>query len=514
MSTWKPLLRYGLFTRHSARSPLSLRLSMAHYDTFREQLAIAHPAFGHALWDPGPEKLHPSVQVGDVGFIRHGKFHRLFNALLSADDPSHERRGAPHDHEPLRLQVHLQDHIDHGILSPNNFHSYGVSVVSGGLDVLATGVGSADVSFSCTKKQGAVLSLPVTARREDTLHLGHFRKYILRHINSWFAFACELGMGIKMEDIILVTGCHRTRSWTNTVFNEVQANARVSIGVEVGAIDASVNWRVSNFRVQGAVHGRGPVGRNLPENQCIFIRGFRVKRFLFGLVPRIKGAAEPKPDTRGNDGEPEKEVVPIPSFTKYRDPLHVLLEYIAKQAPDCDMALVHDDDLERILGASDRPLETLKPDVMMDYLKRSKPEIGVMSNSFLANDQSPRTDTGHMTVAMLSKHLKSLGAPTSVPLVAHFPGGTTNREGKAHCLLEAQEGATEYTEVWDICVNYEMLCNNRATSLADPACATGPPIEQLPRPWQSGRVNPIILVRRKSSGSRPEESLVNASRMD
>ncbi|KAH8998264.1 hypothetical protein EDB86DRAFT_825160 [Lactarius hatsudake] len=329
---------------------------MAHYDTFREQLAIAHPAFGHALWDPSPEALYPSVQVGDVGFIRNGKFHRLFNALLSADDPSHERRGAPHDHEPLRLQVRSQDHIDHGILGPNDFYSYGVNVVSGGLEVLATGVGSAVVSFSCTKKQGAVLSLPVTAQREDTPHLGHFRKWILRHINSWFAFARELGMGIEMEDIILVTGCHRTRSWTNTVFNEVQANARVSLGVEFGAFDASVNWQVSNFRVQGAVHSRGPNGRNLPENQCIFIRGFRVKRFFFGLVPRIRGAAEPKPDTRGNDGEPEKEVVPIPSVTKYRDPLHVLLEYIAKQAPDCDMALVHDDDLERILGAGDRPV--------------------------------------------------------------------------------------------------------------------------------------------------------------
>ncbi|KAH9066171.1 hypothetical protein EDB87DRAFT_1589300 [Lactarius vividus] len=288
---------------------------MAHYDTFREQLAIAHPAFGHALWDPGPERMYTSVQVGDVGFIRHGKFHRLFNALLSVDDPFHERRGAPHDHEQLGLQVHLQDHIDYGILSPNS--------------LILMGVGSANVSFSCTKTQGAVLSLPVIARREDTLHLGHFRRWILRHIKSWFAFARELGMGIEMEDIILVTGCHRTTSWTNTVFNEVQTNVGVSLGVEVGVLDASVNWRASNIRIQGAIVN-GPNGRNLPENQCIFIRGFRVKRFFFGLVPRIKAAAEPKPDTRGNDPEPEKEGVPIPSVTKYQDPMHVLLEYIAK----------------------------------------------------------------------------------------------------------------------------------------------------------------------------------------
>ncbi|KAH8998268.1 hypothetical protein EDB86DRAFT_2850011, partial [Lactarius hatsudake] len=159
---------------------------MAHYNTFREQLAIAHSAFGHALWEPDPGQ-YPTVQVGDVGFTRDGKFHRLFNVLLPADDPSHESRGTPDDHEPLQLG-RLQDHIDRGILSPNTFYSYGVNIVSGGLEVLAAGAGSASVEFSCTKKQGAVLSLPVTARREDTLLLGHFRKCITANIDSWFAF--------------------------------------------------------------------------------------------------------------------------------------------------------------------------------------------------------------------------------------------------------------------------------------------------------------------------------------
>ncbi|KAH9032021.1 hypothetical protein EDB85DRAFT_2114962 [Lactarius pseudohatsudake] len=367
---------------------------MAHYDTFREQLAIAHPAFGHALWEPDPG-LYPPVQVGDVGFIRVGKFHRLFNALLPADDPSHVSRGTPEYHEPLRLR--LRDHIDPGILSPNNFYSYGVNVVSGGLEVLASGVGSANVEFSCTRKQGAVLSLPVTARREDTISLGHFRKWILKHIDSWLAFAHELGVGIEMEDIVLVTGCHRTKSWTNTVLNEVQTNVQLSLGVQVGASGASVTWQNSNLQIQGATVCYGPNGEDLPENQCIFIRGFRVKRY-FGIIPRIKAAAEPKPDTRGDDGEPSQ------------DPLHVLLKYIAKRVP-CDMALVHDDDWEQILRAGDRTsIESLQPDAMMDYLERSKPEIGVLSDHLPAGDQSPRTNT----VAMLSEQLKNLASETSI----------------------------------------------------------------------------------------------------
>jgi hypothetical protein len=98
---------------------------MADYDIFREQLAIKYPSYGHALWAPGPKDPNRPVQVGDVGFIRTGKFHRLFNALLPADDPSHER-GVPEYHEPLVPT--LSDHIDTDSLDRNDYCSAGVSV--------------------------------------------------------------------------------------------------------------------------------------------------------------------------------------------------------------------------------------------------------------------------------------------------------------------------------------------------------------------------------------------------
>ncbi|KAH9165393.1 hypothetical protein EDB89DRAFT_304379 [Lactarius sanguifluus] len=384
-----------------------------HYDTFREELLKAYPAFGHALWEPNPGE-YPPVEVGDVGFVRRGKFHRLFNALYSEDHPSNQRFSVPEDHEQLQP---VPNHIDRGTLNPNTFYSYGVSVVSGGLEALSTGsIGSAEVSFSCTKKQGAVLTLPVAALREDTLTQDRFRKWIITHIDSWFAFTQELGLGIGIGDIILVTGYHRTRSWSNITFNEVQTDAQFSLAVEVaGAFGASVNWRASNLRIQGAVPNHGPSGENLPENQCIFIRGFRIKRTFLGKIPRIRAAAEPKPDPRrpGSDRESDEdsEVVSIPSITECQDPLHVLLEYIAKRAPHCEMALVHDNDLERILRVGDRAsLEIFKPDVVMDYLERSEPEIEFTSHPSPANDTIPisRTDTGHVTVAMLSAQLKSL----------------------------------------------------------------------------------------------------------
>ena len=102
---------------------------MAHYHTFRVQIAIAHPAFGHALWEPDPGKQCHPVEVGDVGYIRQGKFHRLFNALLPESHPSHATFGVPEDHEPLRPST--SNHIDHGTLYPNNFCSFGVRVAPG-----------------------------------------------------------------------------------------------------------------------------------------------------------------------------------------------------------------------------------------------------------------------------------------------------------------------------------------------------------------------------------------------
>ncbi|KAH9004603.1 hypothetical protein EDB86DRAFT_1966273 [Lactarius hatsudake] len=291
---------------------------MTHYNTFRDQLAIAHPAFGYALWDPDPREQYPPVEVGDVGFIRQGKFHRLFNALLPANHQSHQRFGVPEYYEPLRLS--MSNHIDHGALDPNNFCSYGVIAESGGSDFFAVAPptsDSAEVTFSSTRKHGAALSLPVVARREDTLSQAHFGTWMTRHIDSWFAFSQRHGLGIEMEDIVLVTGNHRTRSWSNIAFYESRVDSRVSLRVQAPGIGTTVHWQVLSQRIQGAVLSHGPSGESLPENQCLFIRGFRVKR-LFWILPRLKGAAEPKSDPRGNDREPETEFVLIPSVTEVR----------------------------------------------------------------------------------------------------------------------------------------------------------------------------------------------------
>ena len=69
-----------------------------YYDTYRDQLASLD--LGHALWDPDPAGLYDKVRVGDVGFVRKGRFLCMFNAFLPADH-STQVYGVPEGFVPL-----------------------------------------------------------------------------------------------------------------------------------------------------------------------------------------------------------------------------------------------------------------------------------------------------------------------------------------------------------------------------------------------------------------------------
>jgi hypothetical protein len=56
----------------------------------------------------------------------------------------------------------------------------------------------------------------------------------------------------------------------------------------------------------------------MPENQCVFIRGFRVVRSLRILPKRLKAAAGPSADPGGYDHDPDTEVISIPADTQVK----------------------------------------------------------------------------------------------------------------------------------------------------------------------------------------------------
>jgi hypothetical protein len=65
-----------------------------------------------------------------------------------------------------------------------------------------------------------------------------------------------------MEEIVLVTGCDLTRSWTNVAFLENRVDAQVSFGVkvEIEGPNTSINFQFSPENARGAVLLHGPEG--------------------------------------------------------------------------------------------------------------------------------------------------------------------------------------------------------------------------------------------------------------
>ena len=111
--------------------------------------------------------------------------------------------------------------------------------------------------------QGAVLCLPIRAKGKDTVASADFGKWIIRHIDRWFAWARQLGLGInRMEDIILVTGTHRTRSCANVAFPGGQQDAQATVRAEVDLRNdnVAINWQSSHTRNRGALLNCGPSG--------------------------------------------------------------------------------------------------------------------------------------------------------------------------------------------------------------------------------------------------------------
>jgi hypothetical protein len=84
----------------------------------------------------------------------------------------------------------------------------------------------------------------------------------VKHIDSWFAFARKLGLGIeRIEEIILVTGCDRTKSWANIAFFGNQPDSQVSFGVRAEGPDPSIAFQFPLENARGAVLHHGPDGK-------------------------------------------------------------------------------------------------------------------------------------------------------------------------------------------------------------------------------------------------------------
>jgi hypothetical protein len=164
-----------------------------------------------------------------------------------------------------------------------------------------------------------VLSIPVDAQRQDTRARGNFGKWMINHIDSWFTFARRLGLGIeRMEEIVLVTGSHLTRSWANVAFFEGQTNGQASLGVNVThGPDMSIHWQCSPGSVRGGVRSWGPEGKVcwFAETLMAFSRSFPLFRIYQKINAYLYEVSELLVSSGYYVGSSEEQLDPIRCWT-------------------------------------------------------------------------------------------------------------------------------------------------------------------------------------------------------
>ena len=81
-------------------------MNNAPWDIYAAQMF--HHGFGYPLWVPDPAPGAQEVDIGDVGWLRNGAFHPLFNAMKGSGD-AQPRGDVPCDYVPFAKEKAIID---------------------------------------------------------------------------------------------------------------------------------------------------------------------------------------------------------------------------------------------------------------------------------------------------------------------------------------------------------------------------------------------------------------------
>ena len=297
--------------------------------------------------EPAPAEDFTRIQLGDVGYVRRGRFHLLFSAGI----PLGERQlgvDVPLTFKPLdvgpidRTQPWLS-----GCLSTITVRRSGVDIrasicpipcvrsvasISSSTSVtsyrmLEPGV---KISFEHTKDQGASLVTKYQTYREDIKRELAFKAYTKRHYNSWVAFARDAEYGDDIRPV-LVTGVDMTRDFAMMAYSNSDTSLASEFTTSVPGIASASASAWGTWRTEGLVHTNcgpqlcypshptraiGPTSSNDGHtetvqdeyNQCVFVRYYTIRRRASVFPTIITASAGPHDLGSGgcSDGESPK----------------------------------------------------------------------------------------------------------------------------------------------------------------------------------------------------------------
>ncbi|TFK49030.1 hypothetical protein OE88DRAFT_456372 [Heliocybe sulcata] len=363
-----------------------------YWDTYGSQLACLN--YGRATWEADPKANGEdyAVQVGDVGYMRNGGFHRLFNILQSQEHPWNQSLGVPEGFDPLKTTGKVV--FARSPLKAGPLHSHSVRHISASGQITSpTGSPvspSGNFSFACSRELGAALVLLDQAYRSDVLSTELFEEYFLANYESWLAFARHLKRGISLDDLILVTGRDVTRGWAMAVFSQAETKGKGGIGIDT-ALGVSATFGMEfGWKTEGIVHshsGPQPVEPPSPNgkgkaldiplqhkswDQCVFLRGYCLRRRNILAPRRLKAAAGPS-DLGSGDRAPLGMLMTLSGESVHSqsadyNPLSPILDYILENS-EVEVALAHDDDLYSFVR------DTSEPDEVRRAIEANAPKI-------------------------------------------------------------------------------------------------------------------------------------------
>ncbi|EJD03592.1 uncharacterized protein FOMMEDRAFT_83093 [Fomitiporia mediterranea MF3/22] len=299
---------------------------------YQKELRIL--GYGYPLYEPNPAE-YDRVRVGDVGIThKNGYFRRIFNALpqseSSAEYDINSTYGVPEGFEPLPDASRLTTFSNE--INPGAWlQSHHVKRIEGDVDFSVTAAAAgARVNFLVSNQQAAALRIKHSAERVNASRLGLYRSYMLKHYKSWWRFIRDLGFDFELEDIILVTGHELTANWATATLIEsathggfrIQAGDAVALSASTsisGASESAIHVPIRvgpspyNPPLQHLRNHNGDINRDDIEpfkDQCIFLRGFRVKERLF-MFTKMRAAAEPEDMDMDRDIDAESGPIPV-----------------------------------------------------------------------------------------------------------------------------------------------------------------------------------------------------------
>jgi hypothetical protein len=145
----------------------------------------------------------------------------------------------------------------------------------------------------CSSNEGAVLILPDGGSRCNLRPLNKFREYAMLQAEKWYQFVNgQLSRMVSDDSLYLVTGLDKTSSWGVASISNLVEKTAFSLTVTATDDTSIPATRRYAWDRTGQVTARaGPRHQARYENQCIFIRGYKISVREDLISAALKGPA-------------------------------------------------------------------------------------------------------------------------------------------------------------------------------------------------------------------------------